>query len=140
MSIREQIVAEAQTWLGTPYHHQGCLKNVGVDCGMILVAVFHAVGLIPQIDPRPYPHDWHLHRDDERYLGWLAQFGREVGQPELGDVVVWRFGRTFSHGAIYVGQNQIIHAYIGRGVVLANMDEGELSGRDVKFFSLIHQS
>lgn len=137
MNIREQIVAEAQTWLGTPYHHQGCLKNVGVDCGMILVAVFHAVGLIPQIDPRPYPHDWHLHRDDERYLGWLTQFGREVRQPESGDVAVWRFGRTFSHGTIYVGQNQIIHAYIGRGVVLAGMNESELSGRDVKFFSLV---
>ncbi|MGN6965964.1 NlpC/P60 family protein, partial [Neisseria sp. P0016.S002] len=55
--------------------------------------------------------------------------------PQPGDVVVWKFGRTFSHGAVYVGDNKIIHSYIGRGVVLDELDQAELSGRPMKFFT-----
>ena len=139
MAVREKIVAEVQTWLGTPYHHQADVKGAGVDCGMILVRVYHTSGLIPDIDPRPYPHDWNLHRDDERYLGWVKQFGWEVAEPQPGDIVVYRFGRSFSHGGIYIGNGQIVHAYIGRGVVLSELDEGELAARGRKYFSLIKE-
>lgn len=31
MSENLKAVAEAVTWLGTPYHHQGRVKGVGVD-------------------------------------------------------------------------------------------------------------
>jgi cell wall-associated NlpC family hydrolase len=44
----------------------------------------------------------------------------EVGLP--GDIVLYRFGRCISHGAIVLAWPQIIHAYIRLGVV---MDEGE---------------
>ena len=30
---RENLVAEALTWLGTPYHHAGRVKGGGTDCG-----------------------------------------------------------------------------------------------------------
>jgi cell wall-associated NlpC family hydrolase len=29
---REAVIAEARTWLGTPWHHQASLKGVGCDC------------------------------------------------------------------------------------------------------------
>jgi NlpC/P60 family putative phage cell wall peptidase len=32
MNIREQIIQEARTFIGTPFHHQGRLKGIGVDC------------------------------------------------------------------------------------------------------------
>jgi NlpC/P60 family putative phage cell wall peptidase len=32
MTTREQIVAAARGWLGTPYHHQASVKGVGCDC------------------------------------------------------------------------------------------------------------
>lgn len=138
MNIREKIVSEAYSWLGTPYHHHGMVKGAGVDCAMILVAIYQAVGLLPRdYDPRPYPHDWHMHRDAERYLQGVLQFGHEVAEPEKGDVCVWKFGRTFSHGAVYVGDGLIIHSYIGRGVVLDEIGQAELAGREVKFFSLV---
>ena len=44
--IRQSIVAEALSWEGTPYHHHGRIKGVGVDCAMILAEVYHAVGLL----------------------------------------------------------------------------------------------
>ena len=103
---------------------------------MILVAVYRSVGLIPAgFDPRPYPQDWHLHRDAERYLGNITRFCCEVESPQVGGIAVWRFGRTFSHGGIYIGGNQVIHSYIGRGVVLDELDQAELSGRPMKFFT-----
>lgn len=135
--IRRQIVAEAATWLGTPYHHHGMVKGAGVDCAMILVAVYGKFGLMPQgFDPRPYPQDWHLHRDAERYLGYLQQFGVEVDAPQTGDVAVYKFGRAFSHGGICTGGGRLIHSYMGRGVVWDDMDCADLAGREVKYFDL----
>ena len=37
---RDLIVEETKSWLRTPYHHQGAIKGVGVDCAMILIKVF----------------------------------------------------------------------------------------------------
>lgn len=135
-ALRERVMEEARGWLGTPYHHQGDVKGAGVDCAMLLVRVYHAAGLIPAIDPRPYPHDWHLHRDAERYLGWLEQYARRVGEPRPGDVAVWQFGRTYSHGAICLEGTQIVHAYLGLGCVLGDRTQSPLAGRRVLYYSL----
>lgn len=47
MASREQIVAEARAWLGTPWQHQQHLKGVGCDCGGLIRGVMAAVGLGP---------------------------------------------------------------------------------------------
>jgi NlpC/P60 family putative phage cell wall peptidase len=133
---REAVVAEAYSWLGTPYHHQARIKGVGVDCAMILCEVYHAAGLIPHIDPRPYAPDWHLHRDEERYLGWLYDYGLPTGNPKPGDVGLWRFGRCFSHAGIVVSESGVIHAYLRQGVVLGGIFEQPLVKRPAKFFTL----
>ena len=39
MITKEDVVREAKTWLGTPFHHQGRLKGVGVDCAGVIVCV-----------------------------------------------------------------------------------------------------
>ena len=132
---RAAVLAEARSWLRTPYHHQGRVKGVGTDCAMILCEVYHAVGLVPYIDPRPYPPDWHFHRDDERYLGWLQQYAKPVAEPQPGDVAVWRFGRCFSHGAIVLDEVNVIHAYFKQGVVIADRTQPPLEGRVVQYFS-----
>jgi cell wall-associated NlpC family hydrolase len=134
---REAVVAEAATWLRTPYHHMGDVKGVGVDCAMILVRVYGAAGIIPaDLDPRPYPFDWHLHRSDERYLGWLGQYGALVDEPQIGDVVVWKFGRCYSHAGIYIGDRRVIHSYLGIGVYESGMDDDPLASRSVQFYTL----
>ena len=35
--LANEAVAEAMTWLGTPHHHQGRVKGVGVDCGNSMI-------------------------------------------------------------------------------------------------------
>lgn len=136
-TARAAIVAEALTWLRTPYHKHGRVKGAGVDCSMLLAEVYEATGTIPHIAPT-YAADWHLHHSRELYLEWLQQFGDEIPGPPLpGDVAVWRFGRTYSHGAIVIDWPQIIHAYRNRPVELADAEADEqLRTRLVKFYRL----
>jgi cell wall-associated NlpC family hydrolase len=112
-SERAAIVAAARSWIGTPYHNCADLKGIGVDCGMLLVRVFVDTGLVPPFDPRPYPVDWHLHRRDERYLGFVFDRGSEVREPQPGDVIVLRYGRSYSHGGIVTTMQPltIVHAF-----------------------------
>lgn len=136
MTPRERVIAEARTWLSTAYHHQARIKGVGVDCATLLCEVYEAAGVIPYVDPTPYPADWHLHRDGERYLGWLEKYATLTDDPKPGDVVVWRFGRCFSHAAILCDNDTIIHSYIDQGVRLESRHASIFTGRPVKYYTL----
>lgn len=137
--VRAAIVADALTWLRTPYRHLGDVKGQGVDCAMLLVRLLAAQQLIPQgLDPRPYSPQWHLHRGEERYLQWLQQLGTPTDDPQPGDIAVWRYGRTYSHGALYIGGGQVVHALAqARMVLRQGMDEQPLAGRVPLWFDLI---
>jgi cell wall-associated NlpC family hydrolase len=110
---RTAIVVAARSWIGTPYHNCADVKGAGVDCGMLLVRVFVDLGLAPPFDPRPYAPDWHLHRSEEKYLGFVFAHGREVEAPQPGDIAVFRFGRCYSHGGIVAKPDPltIVHAF-----------------------------
>jgi len=149
VSQRAAVIRCARAWLRTPYHHRGRVKGAGVDCAMLLAEVYAEAGLVPALDIPHYPPDWHLHRDSERYLGFVRDHAVEIaGPPAPGDIALWRFGRCFSHGAIVVLWPKIIHAYLGRDCVyedalgaewLSRMGEGRdarARPRPVKFFTL----
>nr|WP_316642888.1 NlpC/P60 family protein [uncultured Roseateles sp.] len=137
---REAVATEARPWFGTPYHHHGRIRGVGVDCAQILMAVYcDALHLAPALDVGRYSTQWHLHRGEEVYLDWLTKAGaHEVQAPAKGDIAMFRFGRTFSHSAICLDgiDGQFIHAYVDRGVILSRLNEDPLQGREVKFWSL----
>ena len=81
--LRAEVVATARGWIGTPYHHAADIKCAGVDCAMLLVRVYADLGLVPPFDPRPYTRDWMLHRNEEKYLGFLLARARMVEEPGL---------------------------------------------------------
>jgi NlpC/P60 family putative phage cell wall peptidase len=135
MTLRSRVIAEAESWLGTPYHHMGRVRGVGTDCLMLLAEVFASAGIIPRVEVPFYAQDWHLHRDAEQYLDGLVQYAREIaGPPEPGDVAVFKFGRCFSHGAIVVSWPRMIHAWWNAGVVYGDADQPPLMGRPARFF------
>jgi len=149
---RQEVVAVARTWLGTPYHAMGRVKGVGVDCLTLLAEVYTEAGIIPRVDIPYYPQDWHLHRSNERYLEGLSRYACEIETAPLpGDIALWKFGRCMSHGAIVVEWPVIIHAYVGRACVLENAEAaawlntiGENAGdagkpRPRKFFSVFSE-
>lgn len=137
---RADVCAEARSWLGTPYHHMGRVKGRagGVDCAQLVWAVFHACGLTPFLPLEHYPPDWHLNRGIERYMTLVLERARAVAAPRRGDIVLYRLGRAFAHGAIIVdpGWPTVVHAnFAARAVVLGHGEEGRLAGRPRRFFS-----
>jgi len=138
---RALIVAEARRWIGTPYHHAADVRGAGVDCGMLIVRIFVDTGLCTPFDPRPYTPDWHLHRSDERYLGFVFDRCCEVEAPCAGDIVVFRYGRCYSHGGVVTKASPLtfVHAHRPARCVLEEelAQSVDLShpSRERKFFS-----
>ena len=136
---RLAVVAAARAWIGTPYHHAADIPGVGVDCAMILVRVFCDLGLVEPFDPRPYTRDWMLHRDDERYMGFLLARARPVAAPQPGDVVLFKVGRCFAHGGIVTAAEPLamVHAYSRTACVVEEeiARNPDMGARERLFFS-----
>lgn len=112
-ALRMQIVAEAMTWLCTPYIHLGAVKGVGVDCAMLLIEIYKNFGFVPAgYDPRPYEPEWYLHRDEALYMAGMERNSRriEAHQVRPADIAMFNFGRHAAHGAIVIDDNLILHA------------------------------
>ncbi len=137
---RAAVIAEARSWIGTPYRHMGRAKGPkgGVDCAQLAWCVFHAVGLTADMALEPYPPDFMLHQGVERYMTIVLDRAHEVAAPRPGDLVLYRIGRLYAHGAIIdaPGWPRIIHAwYAARAVIADRGDQHRLAGRPHKFFS-----
>ena len=110
---RRRVVEVVKTWERTPYLHMGRVKGAGVDCLTLLAETFYEANLVPFIDVEYYPPDWMQHREAERYLEGLLQYTKEIpGNPQPGDIALWKCGRCFSHGAIVINWPIIIHAQL----------------------------
>lgn len=128
---RAAVVREGLSWVGTPFRDCADIKgrSGAVDCAMLLVRCHVDTGRLAPFDPRPYPARWHLHKDRERFLEWVEdRFGAtRVDAPRLGDVVIWQFGRCFSHGAILINSEEVVHAYAhARMCITSRLDEHPL--------------
>ena len=133
MSDADKLIAAARSWLGTPYHHRARIKGVGADCGQLVIAAHVDAGLIEDFETGFYTTDWHLHRFEDRYVEFVEQHLRRFDDNELSIdarlandasysppsacVVVFRVGRTYSHGGIVTQWPFFIHAYQPSGIV-----------------------
>ena len=137
---RQQVIDEALTWIGTPFHEGVHIKGVGVSCGQLLIAVYGSLGFTVPREVGHFPIDWALHTREERYLDILSQFTREIGQQEImpADIALYRVGRVFCHSAIIVDwPSCLIHAYDGgcHRVELVDGSKQPLASRKVRFFT-----
>ena len=110
---RAAVIAEALSWIGTPYHHAQAVKGRGVDCVLSLIEWFARAGVIERFDPRPYPASWFLHRDEERFLNGIERYADRLPdgeEPKPADLALYRFGRCVAHGALILDADFIIHA------------------------------
>jgi NlpC/P60 family putative phage cell wall peptidase len=119
MSVtREAVVAEALTWIGTPFHDRAGVKGAGVDCIHFLIRVYAAVGLIEDFDPPVYSAQWFQHRDEPLFLTGLQRYAHQVQMAQPGDIAMFSFGRHAAHGAIVLDHYTMIHAYKPAGEVM----------------------
>lgn len=136
---RQMSVAEALTWVGTPFHHMAKVKKVGVDCVQLLAAAFEHAGAITPPPREHYPANWFLHSDRELLLDALTPHFIAVDEPLPGDVALFRFGRCISHAAIVVSTAplRIVHSHRSTGVLLDVLGEhGPLWPRRAGFMRL----
>lgn len=127
MTDGEKIVEAGRSWLGTPHVNQARVKGIGVDCGMLLIGALEDSGLIDKgaIKIAPYSNEWHLHHSEEWFLSYVKKYCIPVTETDMaiGDFLMYQFGRCVSHGGIYIGDNQIIHAVIDQGVILSDLND-----------------
>lgn len=122
IDTRDRIVAEAMTWLKTPWHHLQRCKGAGVDCLQFLAGVYSNVGLVAEVDTGYYSHDWHLHESDSLFLAGLLRHTVRAWKPRRGDVVMMKYGKHPAHGGIIVDWPVIVHAYaVERAVVVSDL-------------------
>ena len=128
LTTGEKIAKAATAWLGTPYANKSMVKGAGVDCSYLLVAAVVDSGLMKadRLQIENYSNEWHLHHSEEKYLKYVQQVADEVkeGAPlEIGDFMLYQYGRCISHGAIYIGKGLVIHAFVDYGVIISKLDD-----------------
>lgn len=126
MTTRAQIVAEARTWIGTPYQHQASLKGVGCDCIGLIIGVARVLGI-----PEAKAYD-----SDLRYKGYgrppnpkmliaaCDEYLDRVPVPNAlpGDIALGRIEKEPQHFGILssIDPPYIIHSYTQVGKVTEN--------------------
>lgn len=119
---RDEIVAVARAWLGTPYLHQASVKGQGTDCLGLVRGVWRELyGAEPELAP-PYGPDWnerHHASGREPLLEGARRNLTQVAAARPGDVLVFRIvpGGPAKHCGIMTTADQFIHAYAGRSVL-----------------------
>ena len=107
--IRAQIVAEARSWLATPFHHQARVKGVGVDCAGVIIGTAARLGLCPDfIDERNYART-----PDGRMRELLRRHLLPVPREQrlAGDVINFAWYGEPQHLGILTERNTVVHAY-----------------------------
>ncbi len=123
--IGQKIADAAKEYLGTPHVNQAKVKGKGVDCGMLLIAALEDAGAVEKnaIEIAPYSNEWHLHHSEEWFKRYVETHCDKVDDLQVGDFVLYQYGRCVSHGAVYVGNNVVCHSLVNQGCVLTDMDD-----------------
>ncbi|TDK37231.1 peptidase P60 [Rhizobium deserti] len=112
----ERIIAIAESWIGTPYRHQGATKGVGCDCIGLVRGIWRELyGGEPEPVPA-YAADWAERGGNDRLMEAAQRLfvplgALQDGQP--GDLLLfrWRPDCAAKHAGILVGPDRFIHAY-----------------------------
>lgn len=125
---RKDICDIARTYLDTPYHHQGRLKYVGVDCAGLIVEIMKEIGIFtPECDYTGY----RMIPDGRTLLMHCSKVGKKKPKSEMkaGDVLLIRFDSAPQHVAMYLGNNEFIHSYKPtKKVELSKLDSNYKTG------------
>jgi len=116
----DEIVAEARSWIGTPYCHQASLKGVGADCLGLVRGVWRALyGGEPAPVP-PYSPDWTRANTGDTLSDAAAQhlIEKAIADAQPGNVLLFRYRSQdpARHCAVLSAPDKIIHAYARRAV------------------------
>jgi len=130
---------ELLSWVGTPYKHMGRVKGRGVDCNMFIGQSLVNLGILTDLNYEYYPKDWWEHTDDQIILFYIEKHRKllkegfdfyQVNFPNekllrgdyLGFAVLNSKG-IVNHSGILLDNNTFIHASIGKGVRIDELND-----------------
>lgn len=142
--LRARVVAEALSWMRTPFVDCAGIKGQGTDCAHMPYMVYQALGLLPRIELPRYSAQFLLHKSEEIYLRYVTPYCVETAEPQPGDLAMWKFARCFSHGGLITSWPNIVHAWKPAGAVIVDdalrnkalSFDGNGRQRPVRFYTL----
>jgi lipoprotein Spr len=109
----DNILTEAETYLGTPYRYGGMTRN-GIDCSAFVLSVFGAAAGLSL----------------PRVAASQSQEGEKIEKENLqkGDLIFFSHGRRISHVGIVEsvtedGEIKFIHAATSKGVMISSLND-----------------
>jgi len=109
----DNILTEAQTYLGTPYRYGGMTRN-GIDCSAFVLSVFGAAAGLTL----------------PRVAASQSQEGEAIDKDNLqkGDLIFFSHGKRISHVGIVEsvteeGEVKFIHAATSKGVMISSLND-----------------
>lgn len=104
-TVREDVIALAYTYLGTPYVYGGS-SYAGTDCSGFTMAVFAEFGY-------SLSHNARYQYEQSTPIS--------LSEAEAGDLVFFNTCGGISHVGIYLGGGQFIHASCSNGVTISSL-------------------
>lgn len=139
--FRTAIVAEALTWIGTPYRVAGRVKGAGVNCAQLLYGVAKNSVLPDAPEPKWFSAQLTYHSKEERVAEYIMAYGaHEIEESEVrpGDIVLYKIGQAHGHAGIVIDwPGRMVHCtpphgcYEGHGI-----KEGFLAAKHRRYFTL----
>lgn len=109
----DNILTEAQTYIGTPYRYGGMTRN-GIDCSAFVLSVFGAAAGLSL----------------PRVAASQSEEGEKIDKENLqkGDLIFFSHGRRISHVGIVEsvdenGEVKFIHAATSKGVMISSLND-----------------
>ncbi len=113
-AVRDQIIAEARSWIGTPFHWEASVKGVGCDCKGLVAGVARNLGR-PEAASRFASATAYNRKIDTKLLKQgLTELFDPAPIPMPGDVLLLRVAGIPMHLAIMVSDCRMVHTY-GKG-------------------------
>lgn len=94
-ATRAAVIAYAKQFIGNPYVYGGTSLTTGADCSGFTMSVFAHFGISTGRSSR-----------DQAARGKEV----EVSQIQPGDLLFYASGNYINHVALYIGNNQVVHA------------------------------
>lgn len=142
MKNHNNIVSQARTWLGTPFHHQARLKGKGCDCLGLIVGVVDELGLEDRNGMKLAAYDevTYSKEPDGAYLiqkltGLLEEV--PIAEARAGDLALFKVRENPQHLAIlsdYEGALGMIHSFAPSRRVVEHRLDDEWKSKIIKVF------
>ncbi|MBU6409385.1 MAG: hypothetical protein KGR98_03260 [Verrucomicrobia bacterium] len=127
---RNDIARIAESWIGTPFMPNACVKGAGVSCQKLVGAIYIEAGWLPSDFVVPDgPMNWSGARKESLIEVFLSNFElfsvlKSTDESAVGDLLGFRIGGCVHHlGVLTDTRGRFVHCMRGFGVRVNNLRE-----------------